>query len=262
MCKTDCLVQSSNIRSAALEALQKLPMDLYASKDHVLGIAALLNLVSDDDESLRTAAAEIAARFVAAAITSQPKEVDALSALRRELPMLSFSPTQLTDLIHERMNSNAAESDAWSQYLLRGLLPSPTEAKEQLEMAYPPVFRLYRQERPNLFRDRTIELKRTLASALAIGARVDPLESSVAALLQQMDLALASADAPLSPPVQPEVDLLGLRLLASAKLLRADPRLPAELKMKLVTHAEKVKAQIGGDMEVEPEPKKRLHRIA
>lgn len=176
--------------------------------------------------------------------------------------MLSFSQAQLTDLIHERMNVNAASRDAWSSYLLRGLVPSPAEAKEQLQMAFPPVFRLYRQERPNLFKDRAIELKRILASALAIEARVEPLEEPVAALLQQMDLALGSADASPSPPVQHEVDLLGLRLLASATVLRADPQLPADLKTQLVRRASKVKAQIGGDLDVELEPTKRLHRIA
>ncbi len=157
-------------------------------------VGSLLNLLQDDDSSLRAEAASISATILESDAASASKN----DVLRAEAPRLGLTSAACFAALYSYMSRQAASQAAWGAYLWNIVLPSafeiseytryslqlgrheltaPPSADDTVSRAFPEHDRVFVAERPNLHKDRVAEVRKAaeaLLPLLANGAFVVP----------------------------------------------------------------------------------------
>ncbi|CAO1622924.1 unnamed protein product [Sympodiomycopsis kandeliae] len=121
---------------------------------------AVTDLLQDDDEEVRGIAAELIAKSLSGQSKSADEDISA--SLLRAARSAVASSTICTEKVWDWMNSRyGLDSDNyWTKYLSRVILPLDSDVQKALHDALNPSLALFAAERPNLFRDREMDVLR------------------------------------------------------------------------------------------------------
>lgn len=121
--------EPDSTRTVALAALAQIPPSMYFDESHVLGLAALLNLLADDELEIRLAAARLGAQLLVhlaselRASSSRWSSTTPWATLAREGPLLGFTADRGIALIYDHMASlSGPTAHAWGTYLVQQVM--------------------------------------------------------------------------------------------------------------------------------------------